>query len=161
MMIPEKEHRSKLIEKVKEWRLKEPNRIGGKRSVLEKLCRKFYAEHRKEKRIEKQRNICVKIGKKAFKNKTGIHAPGPKNMYITPEFRKSVQEAITRSRAMHWWVYSPDGQVYEIHNLRAFCREKGLDNSHLGRTARYPGKTYKGWHARKRNIDLEGFTPGF
>jgi hypothetical protein len=161
MMFPEKEHRSELIEKVKEWRIKEPNRIGGKRSVLEKLCRKFYSAHRIEKFTEKQKNACSNTGKEAFKNKTGIHAPGMKERLRDPELLKKKRDRAIRARAMHWWVYAPDGQVYEVHNLSAFCREKGLDGAHLCRTAKYPGKTHKGWHARKRNVDLEGFTPGF
>ena len=160
MMFPEKEHRSELIEKVKEWRIKEPNRIGGKRSVLEKLCRKFYAEHRKEKMMEKQRDICVKTGKEAFKNKTGIHSPEVREKLLDPELLKKKQERAILANSLHWWVYSPDGEVFEIHNLKAFCREKGLDDAHLCRTAKYPGKTHKGWSARKRNVDLEGFTPG-
>jgi len=159
MMYPEKEHRSKLVEKVKEWRTGE-NRIGGQRSVLEKLCRKFFAAERKIKVSEKSRAAARKTGKKAFRDKTGCHSPEVRARLFTPEARAK-RAATIRANSGHWWVYGPNGEVLEIHDLITFCRERGLDNSHLYRTAKYPGKTHKGWSARRRNVDLEGFTPGF
>ena len=160
MMFPEKEHRSELIGKVKEWRLKEPNRIGGKRSVLEKLCRKFYAAERKVEGYKKSGRAAKERGERAFRDKTGCHSPEVRARLFTPE-ANARRAATVSANAGHWWVYTPDGEVLEVHNLRAFCLERGLDTSHLSRTGKYPGKTHKGWSARRRNVDLEGFTPGF
>jgi hypothetical protein len=161
MMFPEKDNRSELIELVKEWRKKEPNRIGGKRSVLEKLARKFFAEEAKKKRTDETRKSFVESGKKAFENKTGIHSPEIRALVKTPEMIRKSNEKRLKVQALHWILYAPDGQIFEIHNLNAFGREHNLNASHLARTAKFPGTTHKGWRARKRNVDLEGVTPGF
>jgi hypothetical protein len=47
-------------------------------------------------------------------------------------------------------IWSPIGEVYFVRNLVKFCREKGMDDSHLGKTAKYPGKYYRGFKAEKR-----------
>ena len=161
MIQPEKKNRTALVEKVKEWRKKEPNRIGGKRSVLERLARKFFAEEAKKKRVDENRKSFVSCGQKAFENKTGIHSPEMRALVKTPEMIRKSNEKRLKVQALHWVLYAPDGEVFEIHNLRAFCREHNLGHSLLSQTAKYPGRTHKGWRARKRNVDLEGYTPGF
>jgi hypothetical protein len=159
MVNPDKETLSILIKKVKEWR-KIDGRIGGSRSVLEKLVRRFFAKDRK-KRSETQKKSSLKTGKNALKNKTGIHSPEMVALVQTPEVRAKGEETRRRTAGEHWFVHTPDGEILEIHNLNRFCRENGLDCSHLARTAKYPGKTHKKYRARKRCVDLEGYTPGF
>ena len=162
MVFPnEKEHRTLLIDKVKEWRKKEPNRVGGKRSVLEKLARKFYQAERREKAKEKSRKVSSKNAKKTIRNKTNLFTPENQAWIKTREAIEKRCAAQKGHLGHHWWVFSPDGEVFEVHSLRAFCRERGLNDAHLGRTAKYPGWSHKGWTARKRNIDLEGYTPGY
>ena len=161
IVFPEKENRRVLIEKVKEWRKSEPGRVGGKRSILEVLARKFFAAERRERGIDKAREACRETGRRAFENKTGIHAPGMRERLQDPEIIKKNRERIILAKSQHWWVFTPSGEILEVHNLREFCRQNNLDSSHLCRTAKHPGKTHKKFRARKRNIDLEGYTPGF
>jgi hypothetical protein len=160
LCFPEKENRSELIEKVKAWR-KIDGRIGGERSVLEKLVRRFFAKDKKERRSPQQKKSSLKTGKNALKNKTGIHSPEMVSLVQTPEVRAKGHETQRRIRGDHWFVFCPNGDVLEIHNLKRFCRENNLDASHLTRTAKYSGKIHKGYRARKRCVDLEGYTPGF
>ena len=156
------ELRNILVDKVKEWRVKEPNRIGGKRSLLERMVRKrLFKLQRREKTVAKNHEGYCKSVELQKENKTG---------QFTEEmqaFRKSSANgergAAARRRnakGLDWVVYAPDGSVFEINNLRAFCREWGLDWSHLSRTSLYPNYTYRGWSARKKNpfIDLPDFT---
>jgi len=158
MVNPDKETLSILIKKVKAWR-KIDGRIGGSRSVLEKLVRRFFAKDRK-KRSEAQKKSSKNTGEQALKNKTGIHAPGMKERLQDPEIVRKSIERMTLAKAQHWWVYTPDGEILEIHNLSRFCRENGLDCSHLCRTAKYPGRHHFGYRVRRRNVDLEGYTKG-
>ena len=155
------ELRQLLVDKVKEWRVKEPNRIGGKRSLLERMVRKkLFKLQRKEKNISKNHEAFCKSVELQKQNKTG---------QFTEEmqaFRKSSANgergaaARRNARGLDWFVYAPGGTVYEINNLRAFCREQGLDWSHLSKTSLYPNYIYKGWRARKKNplIDPSDFT---
>jgi hypothetical protein len=44
---------------------------------------------------------------------------------------------------------SPDGRQVTITNLRAFCREHGLDTTHMHEVKSGKRKTHKGWTWRK------------
>ena len=153
----DKKLRQQLIDLVKEWRLKEPNRLGGQRSLLERAIRKRLFKLRKKEKINEKNHKALRKGvEQQKKNKTG---------QFTDEmvaFRKSPENAkrAKRNNGHYWYVYAPDGTVYDIVNLKAFCREHGLDQSHMTQTALRPGKTHKGWRAMKKNpyIDPSDFT---
>jgi hypothetical protein len=51
--------------------------------------------------------------------------------------------ATARSISRNWIVISPAGEVFQITNLAAFCREHSLSRPGMCRAA--SGKTYKGW----------------
>jgi len=158
MFSPEnKEAKEAMIEKVKEWRKKEPGRVGGSRSVLEKLCRKFFQEARKGKgETAEVRKARGKSARRQLENKTGRHTPELAEYRKTSEFGKWFgSHRDPNANSLHWYVYPPEGGVLEVFNLKAFCRENGLDTAHLHRTAKYPGLKHKGWRAEKRNMDLE------
>lgn len=42
-------------------------------------------------------------------------------------------------------IISPDGIIYSVTNIKAFAREHGLNDTHLGRTLRGLEKQHKGW----------------
>lgn len=153
----DKEMRQQFVELVKEWRKKEPNRLGGKRSLLERMVRKRLFKLAKREKLNKKNYeaLCSSVNRQK-KNKTG---------QFTDEmvaFRKSSENGkrAKRTNGCHWYVYAPDGTMYEIFSLRAFCREHGLDQSHMTQTNLQPNKTHKGWRAVKKNpfIDLSDFT---
>lgn len=43
-------------------------------------------------------------------------------------------------------IISPQGLVFDITNIREFCREHQLNNAHISSTLRGVRKTHKGWH---------------
>lgn len=163
MVYPTKENKHLLIEKVKEWRKGEEGRVGGRRSILEKLSRKFFKECKIEKNNEEAKESQGPSARRQLEQGTGRHTPELRALYGTTEYGKWMRSQWKNKMgpARHWWVFSPDGQVFEVYNLAEFGRQRGLDGSRIGRTARNPGWTYKGWRARERNTATEGFTPGF
>lgn len=48
-----------------------------------------------------------------------------------------------------WLVTDPDGNSFEIVNLTAFCRERGLDTGNMIATADGRQKTSKGWKCKR------------
>jgi hypothetical protein len=56
----------------------------------------------------------------------------------------TMEDNAVKGNAENWFVMSPDGNVFEIYNLRAFCRENNLHSSHL------VTHSYKGWKAIKQ-----------
>jgi hypothetical protein len=162
MVYPnKKECKYALIEKVKEWRTKEPNRLGGKRSVLEKLCRKFFQEHRRDKAKNSEESFKArqKKGVTARDNNTEIFREDLFNYRKTSEHGRWLRSHFDSDRkALHWYVYTPEGERLEVFNMLQFCRERGFHKSWLSRTSLRPGKTYKGWRAEKRNLDIDPLT---
>ena len=162
MVYPTVENKHLLIERVKEWRKGEASRVGGKRSVLEKLSRKFFKECRIEKNKEKAKESQGPSARRQIEQQTGRHTPEMRALFGTSEYGKWMRSQWKGAgSARHWWVFSPTGKVYEVYNLAEFGRQRGLDGSRIARTARNPGWQYKGWKARERNVAIEGFTPGF
>lgn len=52
------------------------------------------------------------------------------------------------SLAKRYRVTSPDGEIFDVKNLKAFCRERGLTYKYLWAVARgRQGKTEDGWRA--------------
>jgi hypothetical protein len=157
-----KEYKDTLIKKVKEWRKKEPNRFGSKRSRLETICRKLFRKHAKDKTQEKCKEAKSTGPRKQIESGTGGHSPELVKKRSTSEWGKHMRSLVKHhSSTCHWVVYSPTEEVFEVFGLSEFCKERGLNLAHLSQTAKVPGKLHKGWRARKRNIEIEGFTPGF
>lgn len=160
----DKKLRARLVDKVQEWRLKEPNRLGGKRSLLERAVRKkLFKIRKKEKLVEKNYdNICKSV-RLQKENKTGSFTEEARAFRKSPaNGHKANATRNGKTHAADWIVFAPDGTRYEVHNLRAFCRDTdfGLDQSHLSKTSLHPGGTHKGWRAIKKNsfFDLSNFT---
>jgi len=66
----------------------------------------------------------------------------PKN----PDSVKKHNDAISHN----WIVIAPCGTVYEIRNLRAFCREYNLNQGAMNQVGLGKKKAYKGWTCRKK-----------
>jgi hypothetical protein len=59
---------------------------------------------------------------------------------------REVQVKLSRGRpAKRWMITDPTGQVFEVQNLKRFCREVGLNDSNVV----YYKNGYKGWSAKK------------
>lgn len=61
---------------------------------------------------------------------------------------EEVKKAISKSKDKYKTsgvLISPTGERVEVFGLRAFCKEKGLDHTHIGRVLSGKAKTHKGW----------------
>lgn len=58
----------------------------------------------------------------------------------------AVDNAI-KGNAKHWRFLNPDGELVEIYNLKAFCREHNLHNAHMVdvHNEKKSYHQYKGW----------------
>lgn len=54
---------------------------------------------------------------------------------------KNIQEG----NGKYYTITSPEGNIYNIHNLSQFCREYGLCSSGMGKVANSDAAHYKGW----------------
>ena len=52
---------------------------------------------------------------------------------------------VVKGNARNWRATSPEGEVFHVYNLRAFCRAMGLHRSHMYDVASGKLKQYKGW----------------
>jgi hypothetical protein len=55
---------------------------------------------------------------------------------INPSGRKqprSQKEKVAKALSKRWLITDPEGNTFEIENLRAFCREHNVDQGNLGR----------------------------
>jgi len=57
---------------------------------------------------------------------------------------QSQKDKVAKANSATWDVVSPEGEHMVVENLRAFCRERGLDQSNLCRGS------HKKWKAQKR-----------
>ena len=146
-----------FVDMVKAWR-KNDRRVGGKRTLLEVLTRKRL--FKKVRKIEIQRSGQTQ-GKSPenlehLRRLREVQKREKKGFYNPQTQTKAAKD---RARAMmgpqgeHWVITSPQGEVFHVQGLRAFCEEYGLDRGHLGRTAKVPGTYHKGWMARKKVQD--------
>ena len=150
-----KELRGELVDKVKEWRKHEKGRVGGKRSILEKLARRFFRQRKREKQLKEGVRIKHENINSQMERKVGIYSDEFLALRKTSDWAKWVRSFGKKKKGLFWTVYSPTGEVYHVQGLKEICEEFGLGGSHLGNTSNYPGKFHKGWRAVKRNPDVE------
>lgn len=65
------------------------------------------------------------------------------------------EENAIKGNAKNWKFVSPEGEVVEIYNLTAFCREHGLDKSHMAEVHHEKPQHYqhKGWRKHYEQVD--------
>ena len=152
----ERKDMDKFIEMIKRWR-KEDNKIGRKRTFLERKARKFFQKIRRRNSLAPARKALVEWCKESYKKKIGVHSP--ENMAKNAErmrqrTAKWIEEG-TWPQAMQWVITNPQGEEFVITNLAQFCRENNLNRSSLWRTAQTHGKDLRGWKARKYNPHVD------
>jgi hypothetical protein len=150
-MTKSKADRGKLVEMAKQWR-KEENKIGSQRTLLERKVRKLFRVVKRDKTLEEVAKNMRKEALKAVKKGTGVHSP--EQQALRAERNREIARRKKEAGvvwAHHWIVYPPEGEPMKIYNLCAFCREHGLNQSHMCRTALDPKrrKHHKGWRAEK------------
>lgn len=55
--------------------------------------------------------------------------------------------AIGRRSSKRWRVYAPDGEIFEVEGLSAFCRTRNLNSAALTQVALGKTASHKGWRA--------------
>jgi len=56
---------------------------------------------------------------------------------------------MTATHVQQWIVTTPDGEMLEVENLKAFCRMNGLDPRHMSNVAHEKEKHHKQWKCRR------------
>lgn len=138
------EAKLEFVQLAKEFR---KGRVGQHRTLLERKARKLYRNVRKHLNREASRQAAREWGLKSKDEGIGVHAPEFKEKMIknNKKIRQIQTEKIGSPTSKFWIVYSPDGTVYHIRDLRKFCREHGLTRTPMHYTSRKPGKTFRGW----------------
>ena len=150
-MTKSKADRAKLVDLAKKWR-KEDKKIGTHRTLLERKVRKLFRVVKNDKTLQRLSEATTKYARRTAREGTGVHSPEQQALRA----ERNRENARKRKEAgevwaHHWIIYPPEGEPFKIYNLCAFCREHGLNHSHMCRTAIDPKrrKHHKGWRAEK------------
>jgi len=138
------------------------DKIGGKRTKLEKLARRHFQDRRRHIGCEPSRDAAKEHGLMQLENKIGIHdeeAAKRRSEIARENFWKMYEEG--RHPQVKDWVitYRPTGKQFVIRNLTAFCREHGINYRNLHFTAVEPNRWAKGFRARKFDELTDGDIP--
>lgn len=60
-------------------------------------------------------------------------------LFVSPDANKIM------ARAKTYKVMSPIGEIMEVYNMRAFCKDKGIDPRHMSSVIRGKRKHHRGW----------------
>jgi hypothetical protein len=138
------------------------NKIGGKRTKLEKLARRHFQDRRRHVGCAPSREAARDYGFMQLENKIGIHdeeAAKRRSEIARENFWKMYEEG--RHPMVKDWVitYRPTGKQFIIRNLRDFCREHDINYRNLHFTAVEPQRWAKGFRARKFDELTDGDIP--
>lgn len=147
------EDRVLFIETALRWR-KERNRIGGKRTLLERKMRKLLKAWRRHKAFAGQREAVRKVFQQFRKEKRGVFSEEYRKERMWQQNKENMRRQLEAGRhpgAKEWIVYEPDGNVVRVWSLQKYCEERGLSRTALRSTAKIPGKIYKGYRCEYAN----------
>ena len=136
------------------------NKIGGKRTKLEKLARRHFQDRRRHIGCTPSREAAREFALKQMAEKTGIHSPEAraKQREISKAARAK-QEAENRSpNTVEWVITCKEGGEFRIRNLTAFCREHNINYRNLHFTA-VSNWWAKGFRARKYDPLIDSHIP--
>jgi hypothetical protein len=128
------------------------NKIGGKRTKLEKLARRYFQDRRRHIGCAPSREAAREHGLMQKEQKIGIHADGAKERQreIAREWMRKRGEENNHPGVRDWVITSKEtGKQFVIRNLTAFCREHNINYRNLHFTAVEPQRWAKGFRARK------------
>lgn len=137
------------------------NKIGGKRTKLERLARKHLQERRRHKGCEPSRNAAREFALGQLARQVAIHDPeaAKKRGEIAREWMRKRSEENNHPGVRDWVITSKEtGDTFIIRNLRAFCREHDINYRNLHFTA-VSNWWAKGYRARKFDALTDGDIP--
>ncbi len=138
------------------------NKVGGKRSKLEKLARRYFQDRRRHIGCAPSREAAREHGLMQKEQKIGIHTDEAreKQREIAREWIRKRGEENNHPGVRDWVITSKEtGGQYIIRNLRAFCREYDINYRNLHFTAVEPQRWAKGFRARKYDPLTDGNIP--
>jgi len=149
--------RDLFVELAKELRIAEM-KIGQPRTLLEKKARKLFWKVAKRKKLEPARRASSEHSKKAAAEKTGMFSPDFDRVGHNRRVRAQQITQRKNPNTLTWLLTSPTGEMFIVEQLQDFCKEHNLDHTSVTKSSIYPGKTVKGWKAKKYSADFdEGF----
>ncbi len=141
------EETMRVYEVMKQWR-KIDRRIGTKRTLLERTFRVSVLKIVRKLRGAKKNS---RYSKRVHDKGTGNLVKVNREKAYLPNLEKGRQKQGDFGRkSLEWVIWSPEGEVYFVRNLRLFCRTRGMDWSHLSKTSIHENKYYRGWRCEKR-----------
>lgn len=149
-----REDRTKLVELAKAWR-KEPGRVAGHRTLMERKIRKLFRRDKKHRGLEASREGAKKWGEESHKKGIGVHSP--ENKAKLAEHNRRIRREQTENgtvRASDWIIFPKDGEPFKIRNLAKWARENGV-SSWVGTTAGNPNKWFRGYRCEKYNEEWD------
>ena len=150
------EDRDLFVELAKQWR-KQEKRTGIHRTLLERKARKLFKKVKRKKSYQPVKEGARKWGFLSKEKGIGVHSPEYKQQ-LTEFNRKLRKLQIERGQnptTKMWIVTSPEGETFKVFGLSQFCREHGLDQANLRKTAIFPNKTHKGWSCQFYSEDWD------
>jgi len=155
-----KADRAKVVELAKLWR-REPGRLGNHRTLLERKARKLFQQERRLKVREPVRAAASAFAKEQARQGGFFQKLSKEDMLaIVNEGNRVIAETGAFPNVSNWIVYPPEGEPMVIRNLQKFCREHGLEPSHMIKTSKLKRKHHKGWRAEKISPDWEDLMDG-
>ena len=140
---------------------KSEQKIGGKRTKLERLARRHFQDRRRHIGCAPSREAARKHGIMQRDNNIGIHTSEgrEKQREGTREWMRKRQEENNSPAVRDWVITSKEtGGQFVIRNLRAFCVEHNINYRNLHFTA-VSNWWAKGFRARKFDQLTDGDIP--
>ena len=137
---------------------KEECRIGGKRTKIEKIARKFLSVKRDDKYRESRKPGGSVQAKNLVRERKGFLAPDKYEEHLR-KLKEGVYHRLQK-RTQTWVVYPPEGDPILVTNLGSFCEEHNLHRSTMNATATRPWqrKHHKGWRVEKYDPEWHKLT---
>lgn len=58
----------------------------------------------------------------------------------------TAKDNVIKGNAREWTAVAPSGAIFKTYNMSQFCRDHGLNRSHMYETAKEFGTKHKGWY---------------
>jgi len=139
---------------------KAEKRIGSKRTKLEKLARRHFAQRRSFIGNAPSREAARQFALKQYAEGTGAHSPESlaKRSEMVKEHRRRLVAENRSSTTRDWVITCKGGGEFRIRNLMAFCREHNINYRNLHFTA-VSNWWAKGFRARKYDDVSDSHVP--
>lgn len=64
---------------------------------------------------------------------------------------KEHKSKLSAAHSKNWFIISPEGEQFEVHNLKQFCKDNNLDQGNMHKVAQGKCKYSKGWRCKYKD----------